>query len=351
MNQQRKWINLGVLAAASLLALAETGTAQVFVYSNNDLVLGFRGNPPASGGFDVVVDIGQASNYLNAVVGSRITVPNFSLGQLVPGCFSSLNKLAWSVVGYYHGTTYSGYPQFADTLWVTVPRSSTNVQSATPTRLDESVQQTVKANIASILADARLISQSVGTSNQYNTASFVREDRTTYANEILSVFMGSVVDPTMGTLQDSWPEGNLEVTTPAAFNSVVRSDLYEVRPLADSQGNPIIDPHTGTNGLAYYVGYFEFNSNGTMTFNRAAAAPPAPPAPVVSITRSGNVSTISFGTTNGASYTLYYTNSTGLTQPVASWPSAPLPITGNGQATNFTDVTADSNRFYRVGAH
>jgi hypothetical protein len=133
----------------------------------------------------------------------------------------------------------------------------------------------------------------------------------------------------------------------------VVSDLYEVRPSTDAQGNPIVDPHTGTNGLAYYVGYFRLNSNGTMTFTRDIASSQSlpPPPPFLSIRRVGNTSTISFGTTNGATYTLYYTNAAGLTQPVANWPASVTTITGDGNTNSFTDSSSDPMRIYRVGGH
>ena len=81
--------------------------------------------------------------------------------------------------------------------------------------------------------------------------------------------------------------------------------------------NPIVDPHTGTNGLAYYVGYFELQLDGSMTFTREAASTTVapPPAPMLSIARSGNVSSISFLSTNQATYTLLFTNTAGLTAP------------------------------------
>jgi hypothetical protein len=158
----------------------------------------------------------------------------------------------------------------------------------------------------------------------------------------------------VGSLQDTWSQNNLEDITPASFSGSVVSDLYEVRPLTDSQGNPIVDPHTGTNGPAYYVGYFRLNSAGTMQFVRDAggSSPSGPPLPpVLSITRVGTTSTIYFGTTNGATYTLYFTNSAGLSQPALNWPASPTTVTGNGATNSISDISTDPNRFYRVLAH
>jgi PKD repeat protein len=269
----------------ALLALSTIAQAQIFTYVNNDLVLGFRKNTPYTENNEVVVDIGGASNYFNLPVGTTIPVPGFSASQLSPGSFTSLNNLSWSVVGGYSGSSYSGYVN--NTLWLTVPRADNAVRSSDPTRLIYSLQQIVKAKIGSIAgasSGAGFISLQLGTSNQFNTPTFVRESIATYGTHILSDWMSGAVDPTQGTLSDSWPSsepnsGNLEVTTPAGFSSgSVRSDLYEVRPLTTGSGATVVDPHTGTSGLAWYIGYFEFKSDGSMTFTREAASAPPPVA-------------------------------------------------------------------------
>jgi hypothetical protein len=341
MNRKRLFGRAAPLGLLALLALSGSVGAQTFVYNNNDLMLGFRKTGVYQENNEVVVNIGQASNYVSAANGSVINITNFSLAQLMPGSYSSLDHLSWSVVGWYTGTTYPGYPTY--TLWVTVPRSSFTVQTASAARLDRASQQTIRAQIASIFANASFISTDLTASNAYNTVSLVREAIATYPTHILTVFMGGKIDNTLGTLQDTWPEGNLETATPSGFSGSMRSDLYEVRPTNDQSGNPIVDPHMGTNGQAYYVGYFQLNSDGTMTFTREVRAP------VVSFSRSGNTSTITFPTVSGVIYSLYYTNTAGLATPLYSWPNSPSLIIGDSTTQSFSDVTSDSSRIYRVG--
>jgi len=60
---------------------------------------------------------------------------------------------------------------------------------------------------------------------------------------------------------------------------------------------------------------------------------------------------ISFATTNGASYKLYFTNSTGLKTALTNWPSISTNITGTGGTNSFMDITTDTIRFYGVTAH
>ena len=130
--------------------------------------------------------------------------------------------------------------------------------------------------------------------------------------------------------------------------------------LATQYHNVYQDPDVlGTNCASFYsaissnlppalVGSFCLAANGVLTFTAASAAPPPPPT--LQIARSGNTSTISFLSTNNVTYTLYYTNASGLGTPTASWPSLPGTISGNNSTASFTDTTADANRVYRVMA-
>jgi hypothetical protein len=340
------------LAALALLALGTIAQAQTFTSANNDLILGFRKNNPYTENYEVVVDVGQASSYINLAIGTTISVPGFSPSQLT-GSFTTLDNLSWSVFAGLAGTSYPGYVN--NTLWLTIPRTNNAVRSSDPKRLAYSLQQAVKAkmgNIAGTSSGAGFISQGLGTSNQFNTPSFVREPIATYGSHALSVWMSGIVDPNQGTLNDAWPasepnSGNIEVTTPGSFSGTVRSDLYEVRPLTTATGTAVVDPHTGGSGLAWYIGYFEFKSDGTMAFTREAAST-APAQVALSVARSNDMSTITFLSSSSATYKLYFTNSAGLGAPVSNWPSQSGTISGDGTTKSFQDTTTDQLRFYRV---
>ncbi len=349
------WIVITKVSAAvlGLLALASAACAQQpFVSSNSDLYITFRKVTPYTENNEVLVDIGQASNYVSLAIGSRVQVPGFSASQLVPGSFSSFDNLSWAAMGWYvTGAGYPGYPSF--TLWLTVPRTDNTARTADAVRYSFSAQSAVKGKMASIPANAVFVSHAIGTSNVYNNATLVRESIASYPTHILSIWMGSLADNTIGTLNDTWPDNNVENSTPTGFDgsaNSVRSDLYEIRPLDDGHGGLIGDPHTGNSGLAYYVGYFEFTSDGTMTFTReeAGTTPVLPPPPVLTITRSNDVSTISFVSSNSATYRLFFTNSAGVTSPISTWPSLSGSITGDGSRKAFQDATAEPLRFYRV---
>jgi hypothetical protein len=352
MNPNRSLLFKSIVAFVGVLTLLESAQAQSFLYTNNDLLLGFRKTGVFQENYEVVVNIGKATNYVKAVAGTTFNVPNFAPTQLVPDSFSDFNHLNWSVFGFVSTNLTSRLPGYVNnTLWLTVPRIDSSVQTVPPNRLSYSAQgQGPGKNIKSIGVNASFLS-SQSASNQDNTATLVREPVNDPAD--LTAFIGGVASSSDSTLRDTWTQNNLENTTPASFSSSVVSDLYEVTPTTDQSGTPIVDPHTKlTNGPAYYVGYFQFNSDGTMTFARGSSTTPPPPPPPsqISASRLGTVTTISFTTTNGATYTLYYTNGAGLTQPVTAWSSLPTTVAGDGSIKSFTDNSNDLERFYRVAA-
>jgi hypothetical protein len=338
-------LGLGILG---ITALAEVGWAQTFTYTNNDLLLGFRKTGTFQETHEVVVNIGKATNYVQAGPGANIAVPNFTLSQLSPGSFANLNHLNWSVVGFSKtnlGTVLPGYMN--NVLWVTVPRTSPGLQSTPPARLSYSDQGgKVAVNINAIGVNAVFLSSQTA-SNQFNTPKLIQEPVNDSSD--LTSYIGGLSSSSDSTLRDTWSP-NLENSTPASFTTCLVSDLYEVWPINESHGFPVTDPHTGlTSGPAYYVGYFQFCPDGTMTFVRASGTAP-PPAPQLTVTRGGTTNYISFPSANGAVYTLYYTNAAGLTRPVSTWPTSPTTITGDGSVKTFTNSPGDAERFYRVGA-
>jgi hypothetical protein len=315
--------------------------AQPFTWQDGDVALGFRKTGANQGNYELVVDIGRATTFVGLAAGTTVTVTNLSTVQL-RDAFPTLNNLSWSALGA-NGGGVAGYPNL--TLWLSVPRTDPNVQTVAIPRQTSGNQQTALVQAQSILAGAEAISAN-GASNQDNTISLVREPINDENG--LSAFVASKIDPTIATLRGTLWYANAEVTTPSTFTSPIRSDFYEVRPVG------VNDPHTGSStGDAYYIGYFELSTNGVVTFTRGSSVtpPPPPPAPVLAITESGNTLTIAFVTTNGATYSLHYTNSAGLTAPVTAWPTTGSTITGDGSLKSFTDPVSDPNRVYRVSAH
>jgi len=330
------------LSLCALFSLAQHAEADPFVVHNGDMLAGFRKTGSHQGNYEVVVNIGNITNFEKLQPGASMTIDHYVSSQLLRA-FSDLNNLQWSVSGSFPGSSrWAGFP--SSTLWYTVLRTNSTSQSHPPQRTPASVQQLTRQTMIGVGSGAVSISTSLGTSNLDNNVYLVREPIND-PND-LTTFIGGVFNSTIGTFQDTLPF-SVENITPGNFTATVASDLYQSCPSGTA------DPITGAmTGAAYWVGVFQLQPDGTMSFVRASSStpPPSPPAPVLTVSRSATATTISFATTNGATYTLYYTNLTGLSQPPANWPSAPSTISGDGTTKAFIDSTTDPDRFYRVGA-
>lgn len=327
------------LILAGVLFFNDVAMAQaIFKYNTfGDLLLGFRKTGDNQGSYELVADLGAVTNFTALAPG---TVKNIDTARISPtqlsDAFSDFNNLQWSAFACFQGAgSWSGFP--ASTLWVTVPRPDFNTQSQPPQRDNSGPQQGARNAMLGVGNGAAAISMNL-TSNIDCTAFLVREP--VGGSQALTKFIGNQSDSTASDFG-----GNLgfyvENITPDPFNTPMRSDFYQSCNIGDTDPNT----HT-TTGDAYYVGYFQLNTDGTMTFTRASGTVAQP---TLTVTRSGNTSKISFTAVAGATYTLLYTNSAGLTAPVANWPAVPATVTGSGP-TNFTDTTTDAFRFYRVKA-
>jgi hypothetical protein len=282
-------------------------------FTTNDLYLGFN---LSSAQGDYIIDLGQATTSVG-VGGSTVVdlSTKFHLATFNTIFASSTTGVGVAVVGG-NNSAVTGYNIYATQIRVggagnpSVPGSSLSGQSHSSTQI---------GTAATTL-----------TGNPWPTAGNDTNDATkSYTAKV-------------GPAQNSSDfYGKCGVNPFGTFGSpaVVYLDLYYASPT-----------------VAYtYKGYFTFDlSTGTphLTFTPGTAAGSNPPPPTtLTITRTNNTSTISFGTTNGATYGLIYTNIAGLMAPQSNWFTLGSPITGTGGNTNFTDTTTDTNRVYSVTAH
>ena len=331
---------LGVAVAFICLS----SRAQPFLVPNNgDLLAGFRKTGANQANYECVTRIGNILDFEALAPGVQTTINSYTPSELADG-FSDFNNLQWSVFGGFKFGSWQGFPNA--TAWLTIPRSDVNVQAPNAGRFITSSQNSIRGWILSVGTGSAFISSGL-VSNVDNTATFVREPAGDTVHG-LSAYIGDPSSPQIGDFNGVLPY-TIENTTPPAFTSAVRSDLYQLCP------SDMVDPITHSTGTtAYHVGYFQLNPDGTMIFTRATTntvAVPPPPPTVKSATRIGNVTTISFTTTNGATYALYYANPSGLDAPTSSWSVLPSTVTGDGTVKSLKDTTTDSARFYRVGAH
>jgi hypothetical protein len=318
-----------LLGSAAVLVVQDL-SAQTFAYNYRDLVLSFRKvqrNGGTRGQYDFEVNLGPVTNYLNLQPGAVKTITEFSSSQL-SAVFDSLNNLSWSVSAG-NPSSSSGMP--LNTLWVTSGRVTDLAQPEAnpPATGSVSSQSLARSQVLSIGSNAQQYS---GTPDLvYNTPTAVRVPEGSGFEYSAYVGAGGDLNGTF------WRD--IENTTPTGFAGsagVSRSDLYELK--TSSPGAP-----------ATRIGVFELHPDGSIVFQRAGGTSPAvPPAPVVTLARSGDISTISFATTNGFNYSLRFTNNAGLAAPVSTWPMRPNVAVGNGSIQSVTDQTTDRDRVYRV---
>lgn len=325
-NRNPKLIRSLAAVVGGFALFTGTLSAAPFVYSSGDLVLAFRKTGSAS---DYAVNLGKATNYNNLPPGTTFVVTNLSAAQLTtafPGG-SGLNGLKWSVAAANRSPANPSYP--AQTLWVSRPRTDVNAQSAPWLRKVTSTLGNAGAQIAAVG------NRGVGAGN-------LPDANSTATGVIIpsaSDFNLTQVIGTSGNYDNAF-QGNVENLTAANFvgspSNIARSDLYEILPGDSTLNLP-----------ARYLGYFEFKPDGSLTFNNPVVTPSAPT--ITSIVRSGDITTVSFTTTSGATYRLRSTNAAGLTTPVSTW-TVGASLTGTGAVLSLSDTNTADIRFFAVDA-
>jgi hypothetical protein len=318
---KRNTLKYGLMAAASLAAVV-SAKAQLPVGSytpnNDEILLGFT--VPGSSG-DLVIDLGTAtqvgvggSTTVDLIAHNNVGISASALQSQLNSLYGTMDGLQWGLVGgHYNGP-------FINAVYSTVPHG------APPPGVYGAPGQVIGA----INTAGQGLNDFAGTPSNQGT-----------------------VDPTQG-FGESWTE----IIAPGTLSSSFSLKYYNpnsTTPGGFSSGGPnfqmedlYFSSATATNPVL--KGVITLGSDGSLTFAPSTGVVAVPP--FLRITRTNNTSTISFLTTNGVTYTLYYTNSPGLkTSITAGWPSSPTTITGNNATNSFVDTTTDPVRIYRVGAH
>ncbi|HZR16493.1 MAG TPA: hypothetical protein VFE51_04135 [Verrucomicrobiae bacterium] len=351
-----KLIFVGALAVPSL------AQAQYFnIPGNGDLMAGFRKTGAHQGTNEMVVYLDNVTNLIKLPMNSTVTLKNLTATGQTDAFSSDLTFLQWSVFGgVYLGdpwnTSLGTFPHA--TIWYTLPRTNSAVPSVPKPRIAATAQSGATVSMESIGNGANYISSILpgGTNAANNTTLVVEPYQKSYSQFYLTTFMGDPSNPTLGDLGGASINFNIEQTTPSPFTSTSRADLYESAPAPGGRPGNLTyypDPITGSTTSVYYVGHFDLSPTGVLTFTREPAGTQVtpPPPPSVNVAFNTSTSTISFGTTNGATYTVVYTNFSGLTAPRSSWPVLGAPIIGNGGTASVQDSFSPEGRVYSVIAH
>jgi len=308
------------------VALSQSAVeAAPFLYRNGDVVIGFR---KSGATYDLEINLGSVTNFINAPAGSTITNTNVTASILKQLFGTNVDNVEFGAIACARIGDASTNIAPASTVWATSPRANSMVRSDPWLRFSASVLGNAAAKVESIGNNATNYSaiDLGGTASATNTASLVVVADS--SPESYNTFMGA------GNIGGTF-QGLVEQLTPASFSSgsvAVRSDFYDIRP---------------GSGNATYLGYFQLTPAGVFTFNAAGGFDPNPIT--MAVGRTNTVNTILFNTDSGYHYTLYYTNSPGLTATISQWGSL-TPVVGTGSPMSINDDSAGAtNRVYIIG--
>ena len=216
-------------------------------YAVGDVLVCFRKSGVAN---DLVVDAGSISNFTSATNNQRIPISQYTSKQL--GVIGT-NGVSWSAWTWFDSTVSPSSIQ--ETLFVTRPRSSINVKTAAWLAKNQTLQGNVDTDMTTIRDGA--VDRRYNNTNSTDTAVIEPDDSSTYtAGQSYSLIIG--VD---GNFITDF-QGNVENTASGTFTTsgqVMRSDFYQIPPLGA--------------GSVRFLGYFEFNTNGAMTYVAYPTAP------------------------------------------------------------------------------
>ena len=290
-------------------------------YTAGDVLIGFR---KSGGANDLVVDAGPISTFIGYPANSTNTITQFTGSQLA---LVGTNGVSWSAF------TSSGDSQ---TLYVTKARTSTNAKTSPWLNAPNN------PTVAGDMGECPLGALDNLAYNGLNTSTAVIEPDVSAGNPnyLTGLSYHDTLDPN-GTGDFNFGgdfQGNPENTTSNNFTisgTVVRSDFYSI-----PTGNGFT-----TNGVTF-LGYFEFSTNGVMTYVAYPSAPVVA-SRIVSIVRTGTTNTITFTTGPTGTYTLLGTNL--ITAPKATWPAI-SSVSGNNGNRSLTDVITGGSKFYIISA-
>jgi len=327
MNKLNK--KVGLIALLAGFAAGELFAGTLASYSVGDVLIGFR----SSGVNDLVVDAGPISTFTNAAPNQRITITQYTTNQLYA---IGLNNLSFSVFTWLDDTVSPPSAQW--TLFMSRARTSLNTQTTAWGQRSQYAQGTIGGSDMPPLVYGTVDCRSYASSN--TDTAVIEPDDTSSPNYSTGQSYAGVIGTTYAqpdTFNGDWL-GDPELTTPSLFASggtVVRSDFYQV----PAQGN----------GSVKFLGYFELNTNGVMTYVAYHSATLTVPV-IKSITRTNSISYVSFTTGTTGTYTLRGTDGAGLVSIArTNWPAI-TSISGNGSVNTLQDTTSASSKFYVITA-
>lgn len=263
----------------TLLMLPTLAGAQYFTDTQEgDVNAGFRKTGQFQEQYEMVVYLGNVTDFLAMAPGAQVRINNFA-GQLSTMCPDGFGNLQWSVFASFQGTisnSSGAWPRSC--CWYTVPRTNETAQTQPINRQPVVLANHLSSLILGVSVGANTSSSQLGQTNANNNSLLVLEPVNFNPANNLTTYIGDPADHALGDFS-GYLNFSVENTTPGVFSSPAVSDFYVNVPSGTVFGKPIVDPLTGsTSGVADYLGYFTLDPDGTMTFTRAGGAIAAPVA-------------------------------------------------------------------------
>ena len=177
LQSYRRWLGISILA---LLSSSQFVSAQYFTVTGyGDMLAGFRKTGSNKGTYELVVNIGNVTNFLSVSPGSTIPVTGFSPSQLTDAFSTGYGNLQWSVFSTAQPTSpwtnSFGVFLLHDLGAYTLPGTNVSTQTTPPTRLTHPNQGELDQDMLGVGNGAYSISFGLGTTNADNNTNLVRE--------------------------------------------------------------------------------------------------------------------------------------------------------------------------------
>ena len=242
-----------LLALAGLAAFAPAALAAVVTYNPGDLLLAFRTTGASTpSNTDYLVNLGPASQFSGAGFNTHITLSLGAIGADLVGLFGptwySRSDVFWSISGTPGSSAVGNDP--SRTLYATREESDAGIQSDAWLR-GNSAGQALPTNKLTALASAFIQTAGVPNDSTANSSLAILQS-TGAANSYASFQSGSSSFSYFpDTIEGSFADGS----------SGTVLDLYRLTP-----GTP--------NTAGEFVGSFNINNSGAVTFNAGVVPEP-----------------------------------------------------------------------------
>jgi hypothetical protein len=320
---------LGLIALITGVAasgvLADPVTHTITNFTTGDVLVCFQ-----KGGVDMVVDAGPVSTFTGATHNQVIPITQYTGTQLAQ---LGTNGVSWSAFAW----------QSDNTLFVTRARTSLNQQTVPWQAASSPVQNGAIGQMATIPPGAldelnlAIYPQSTSTAvveegNSVNPANPNYKDGLSYQDALAGAYGGNFDGKFQGSPESITPNNpqhpNLSFT---GAGQPQRSDFYQMTP-------------TGSQNVkGTWLGYFELNTNGAMTF---VAKPTTMPV-LSTFSRNGSTATITYKSGLYGTYNLLATNNA--SAPLSTWPVVGGNLSSGDTSTHTVqDTDSTSNKFYII---